>query len=324
MVHRQENGFRQITQEERVEIYVWLGEWLSYREIWRRMERSHSSISREIERNGIDYGWWKVVYKALEAEKKKVERKQQANRSHIKLRKDVKLREKIHWMLHTTDWWPDEVIWRLKHEWWKVVATSTVYRYIHTYARWWKRYLLHKWWWYRKKYTKKQGIRYEDIAYCDTREGVREDEWHTENDSVECGSGKWWLTVSIFRHSRYYQARKVSSLCGKETYRAMRNMLQGHKVVSITIDNGSEFSEVRKFKEARLYRCHAYSSREKWSIERHNWLLRRYIPKRTNIGELSDAEIEKVTTALNHKPRKILGYRTPYEVQYSQNLSYTS
>ena len=54
MVHTQRNGFRQIKQEERVEIYTLLREGLSCREIARKLERSHTSISREIARNSID------------------------------------------------------------------------------------------------------------------------------------------------------------------------------------------------------------------------------------------------------------------------------
>jgi IS30 family transposase len=57
MVQLQRKGFKQFSQEERVEIYRFLREGLTMREIGRRLERSHTSISREITRNGIDYGW---------------------------------------------------------------------------------------------------------------------------------------------------------------------------------------------------------------------------------------------------------------------------
>ena len=323
MVHKQRNGFKQIIQEERVEIYTFLREGLSCREIARKLKRSHTSISREIARNSIDRWRGNLTYKPLQAEKKKYDRKWKANRTHIKLRKNTKLRMKILYLLSHTDWWPDEMLWRLAHEWWKVVSTTTLYRYIHLYSPQWKGYLFHKAWWYRKRHTKKWWVRYTDIPYCEEREATREEAWHTENDSIQCGSGKWWLTVSIFRHSRYGQMRKVASLCGKETYKAMKSMLEWHNVQSITIDNGSEFSEIRRFKAA-LYRCHPYSAWEKWSVERQNWLIRRYIPKWTIISELTDEQIQKIENIINHKPRKILGYKTPYEVQYTTNLSYIS
>lgn len=324
MVHKQQHWFRQITQEERVEIYTFLREDVSIREIGRRLHRHHSSISREIKRNSIDYGWWKMVYKPLDAERKKIRRKEGANKTHIKLRKNTKLRMKILYFFSYTDWWPDEMLGRLHYEWWEVVSTTTLYRYIHLYAPQWKQYLLHKAWWYRKRYSKKWWVRYTDIPYTEARIAWREESWHIESDSIECGSGKWWLTVSILRDSRYGQLRKVSSLSGKETYEAMKSMLGNHNIRSITIDNGSEFSEVRKFKGVKLYRYHAYSAWEKGTVERHNWLIRRYIPKWTLISELTDERLAKVERKLNHKPRKILGYKTPYEVQYNTNLSYIS
>ena len=54
MMQKQRNGFKQIIQEERVEIYTLLREGLSCRDIARKLERSHTSISREIARNSID------------------------------------------------------------------------------------------------------------------------------------------------------------------------------------------------------------------------------------------------------------------------------
>jgi transposase, IS30 family len=251
MMHRQRKGFRQFSQEERVEIYVCLREWLTYREIWRRMERSHSSISREIHRNGIDYGWWKVVYKAIEAEKKYRKRKHIANRTHVKLRKNSKLRMKIVYLFENTDWWPDEILGRLKYEWWEVVSTSTLYRYIYLYSPRWKKYLLHKSYGYRKKYGSRKWGNYKDISLTAVREerySTREEIWHTESDSILCGSGKWWLTVNEDRCSRYVRLRKIESLEWEVVYREMRRMLRRENVKSITIDNWVEFSKIRRFR----------------------------------------------------------------------------
>ena len=76
-------GYKHINQEERVEIYVFLREWLSKREIGRRLNRSHTTISREIKRNSLDKGREVYVYKPLEAEKKYKERKFNENQMHI-------------------------------------------------------------------------------------------------------------------------------------------------------------------------------------------------------------------------------------------------
>jgi transposase, IS30 family len=326
MVQLQRKGFRQISQEERVEIYTFLREGLTMREIWRRIDRSHTSILREIARNGIDYGWWKVVYKPLEAEKRYKKRKDRANRSHMKLRRNNKLRMKILYLFEQTKWWPDEILGRLKYEWWEVISTTTLYRYIYLYSPRWKKYLLHKSYGYRKKYGSRKWWHYKDIELTEVREekyDTRHEIWHTESDSVMCGSGIGWLTVNTDRCSRYTRIRKIENLEWKTVCREMRRMLRWENVKSITIDNWVEFSKIRRFKKVcDIYRCNTYASYEKWTVENTNGIIRRDIPKWTIISEMTDEQIQEIEDRINHKPRKILGYRTPYEVQYTTNLAY--
>ena len=80
----------QLSQEERIEIYRHHAQGLSCRKIWKMLGRHHTSISREIARNSTDYWWWKTIYKPIEAERKKQERKRKANDEHIKLKKNNK------------------------------------------------------------------------------------------------------------------------------------------------------------------------------------------------------------------------------------------
>ena len=320
MVHKKRNGFRQITQEERVEIGYLIRGGVGIRAIGRELGRHHTTISREIERNGIDCGRWRINYKPLEAEKKRRERKHKANRLHVKLRKNIGLQKKILHMLETTWWWPDEILWRLKYEWWRVVSTATLYRWIHLYRPRRKMYLLHKSLKYNKKYVSKKWGNYKDIPLTEVRESefiTREETWHTESDSIICGSGIWWLTVNVDRCSRYTRMRKIADLKWRTVYRAMKRMLKKWSIKSITIDNGVEFSQIRLFTWCKLYRCHAYSSREKWTVENTNGIIRRRMPKWSIISEYTDEEIQKIEDAINHKPRKILGYRTPYEVHHN-------
>ena len=49
--------------------------------------------------------------------------------------------------------------------------------------------------------------------------------------------------------------------------------------------------------------------------EHTNGLVRQYFPKATDFRKLDPAELERVETLLNNRPRKALGYRTPAEVQ---------
>lgn len=83
---------------------------------------------------------------------------------------------------------------------------------------------------------------------------------------------------------------------------------------SFTADNGLEFSKLstlEKDSSVRVYFAHPYSSGERGTNERHNGLIRRFIPKGRSIKDYADKAIIKVQNWCNSLPRKILGYLTP-------------
>lgn len=85
---------------------------------------------------------------------------------------------------------------------------------------------------------------------------------------------------------------------------------------TITADNGSEFAELSllvKDKETEVYFTHPYTSCERGTNERHNGLIRRFIPKGKAISSVSDVTISYTEDWCNRLPRKILDYRTPEE-----------
>lgn len=86
---------------------------------------------------------------------------------------------------------------------------------------------------------------------------------------------------------------------------------------TITTDNGSEFArliELENVTSSKVYFTHPYTSCEKGSIENHNGLIRRFIPKGKRIKDYSDNDILAIELWANGLPRKILGYRTPKEL----------
>ena len=85
---------------------------------------------------------------------------------------------------------------------------------------------------------------------------------------------------------------------------------------TITADNGPEFET---FSEAeawgtKVYFAHPYSSWERPRNERHNGMLRDYIPKGKSIEQYTDEDILSFADALNSRPRRVLGYHTPEEL----------
>jgi IS30 family transposase len=53
-------------------------------------------------------------------------------------------------------------------------------------------------------------------------------------------------------------------------------------------------------------------------------LLRQYFPKHTSFQAITEAEIEAAMQKLNQRPRKILGFRTPFEVFFNTTVALTS
>jgi len=72
----------------------------------------------------------------------------------------------------------------------------------------------------------------------------------------------------------------------------------------------------------KAYLCDPYCSWQRGSNENGNRILRRFLPKWINIDLYSDEEIVDIQNTINKKPRKILGYKSPYELFHSINLSF--
>ena len=92
---------------------------------------------------------------------------------------------------------------------------------------------------------------------------------------------------------------------------------------SITTDNGSEFadlSDLEQVSKTLVYYAHPYTFCDKGSVERHNGIIRRYIPKGDRMDKYSVEDIAKIEVWCNSLPRKILNYKTPEEY-FDPNLT---
>jgi len=85
---------------------------------------------------------------------------------------------------------------------------------------------------------------------------------------------------------------------------------------TMTADNGSEFETFSKFESlgTKIYFAHPYSSWERPQNERHNGLLRDFIPKGMSIERFTDEDVLNIADELNQRPRRILGYHSPMEL----------
>ena len=90
---------------------------------------------------------------------------------------------------------------------------------------------------------------------------------------------------------------------------------------TVTSDNGSEFSGLSEaLQGVDVYFAHPYSSGERGTNEKQNSIVRRFIPKGKDMGEVSDFTVQKAEDFINNLPRKMFHYRTPKEL-FDEQLS---
>ncbi len=88
-------------------------------------------------------------------------------------------------------------------------------------------------------------------------------------------------------------------------------------VCTITLNNGREFSlheMMAVMLDADIYFAKPYHSWERGLNENTNGLVRQYFPKKIPFDNITNHELQRVEKKLNDRPRKCLGYKTPFEV----------
>jgi len=143
---------------------------------------------------------------------------------------------------------------------------------------------------------------------------------HWEGDSVIYPT-KYAINTLNELYSGLVRFTKLKRKTARLTARAMIRNLTKVKAKTVTVDNGSEFTyheTVALKADIRVYFADPYSSWQRGSNENANMLLRGYLPKRCDISNLTQEELDDIAEELNNRPRKRLGFRTPNEVYYQQ------
>ena len=120
------------------------------------------------------------------------------------------------------------------------------------------------------------------------------------------------------RKSRLGKLFKLENKASTPTAEGIIELLTGYEVHTITFDNGLEFSKHEKVTAklgAQGYFYAPYHSWEKGGVENYNRLMRLYYPKGTDFSEITQADLHKIETELNERPRKVPGLGTPLELE---------
>lgn len=114
-----------------------------------------------------------------------------------------------------------------------------------------------------------------------------------------------------------YDAKKVS----KQTILDIKRVFG--KIRTITYDNGIEFTlwrETQKMTKSTIYFADAYTPRQRGRNENANGLIRDFLPKGTDFSKLTQADIMKIESLINNRPRKRFGGMTPIEARVALEL----
>ena len=312
---------KKIHSQERDQISIHLAAGKSLRTIADLLGRSVSSISDEVRRNSID-----GIYHSIAAQELSSKRNTQSRKNNPL--KETKIFSYVVDKLRC-GWSPEQICGRLKREnnGEAVLCHETIYRYIyseegkkknlseylvrHHYRRrkWNSRYLYHR------------GIANRISIRLRPKEVEKKKIFgHWEGDVVEGKGHKNGIQTMLERKTRYYQAQILPGIDSEYGVKAQRDLLKVFPKAArktLTLDNGKENYNHEKLKRwlgITVYFCDPYCSWQRGSNENHNGVLRRYIPKKADVTNLSQEDLDAIIEEINHKPRKCLKYQTPHEV----------
>lgn len=303
-------NYKRVTYQVRCQIDALLIAEHSIPEIAKRVGFHKTTIYRELKRN---HQW--NIYRPATAD-------QLAKKRYKSCKRKAKIQGNIEKIVQSglrEGWSPEQVAGRIRREKIENISHETVYHYTRNnpkfkqFLRWHRRPGYGR---YRQKMAKPKWMKNIKLRPKIVEQRKRIGDW--ERDTMYVKDRKTILVLTE-RKTRYTLLSKLSTHNAKEVAKITTTLLTstGHKVYTVTNDNGGEF----RFKEKEpydVYWCDPHKPQQRGTIENTIGTLRRYIKRDSSID---DVNIEKMIKIINLKPRKILDYQTPYEVFYNKKVA---
>ena len=322
--------YNQLTLEDRCAIARLHEDGQSRRQIAAALDRSPSTISRELKRNhGRQIG-----YQPAYAQEQTRARRWTGS----KLERDEALRSLVLDYL-TRGWSPEQVAGRLRQQ--KAMTTvshETIYRFIYAQIRRtndgaWRNYLprrkSRRGWQGRRKRSADDLIKGRvPLALRPPAVETRRTFGHWEGDSMAFAIPGQAALVALERKSRLVLAARQPGKAAQPVVEQLRDWfepLDRRLRRSITFDNGTEFARHLVLTDQlaiQTFFCDPHSPWQKGSIENAIGRLRRALPRKTNLDTIDHDLFEASIAAYNNTPRKCLQFRTPAEVFLAKLLHF--
>lgn len=342
-INMKRRSFKHLTERERYQIEILLKEKKEIKEIAIAIGKHRRTIEREIARGTVRMLNSDLTYKDSYCADtgQRVSRQNAHNKgAGLKIGHDHELAFHIEKKIVKEKYSPDAVIGEIKARGLRFkasICTKTLYNYIDNgvFANITNKDLPVK----RKK--KKGNYHQVRVAQknlsgtsIEERPGhieSREEYGHWEMDCVvgkKGGSGATLLVLTE-RTTRQEIIRKMPDKTQASVKQVLDQLERKYRKTysesfkTITVDNGPEFLDSKELETSaidpkklrfKLYYAHPYSSWERGSNENANKMIRRFIPKGTDIGKLKHKDIRRIEHWMNNYPRRIHGYKTANEM----------
>ncbi|PKQ29305.1 MAG: IS30 family transposase [Actinobacteria bacterium HGW-Actinobacteria-10] len=309
--------YAQITLEERYAIAALKKQKLSIRAIAAALERSPSTVSREIRRNRVPACY--SAFKADQRTRARRSRSRKGNRIPARTWREVE-------RLLRQQWSPEQIAGTLKANGARPISHETIYVHI-----WRDKRRGGSLWTHLRQAGKKRRKRYgaydsrgrlagkrhisERPAEVETRDVVG----HWEIDTVVgTDRGRHSVVTMVERATGFTVMGKLERHTAGQCAEKVIELIARHegRVLTITADNGTEFHNYRDVELATgvlFYFATPHHSWERGTNENTNGLIRQSLPKRTSLCNVTQGDCDVIAAKLNSRPRKRLGYKTPEE-----------
>jgi IS30 family transposase len=315
------NKYSHLSLAEREEMAIGLEKGLKQCEIAQLLNRSPSTISREIKRNMFILNY--VVYRANAAQRRADFR----NRSSHKRQRIPNKRLRLFIYRQLKKGFSPEIIAfeasRINERW--KTNYETIYQWIYDDRKDLIPFLTRS---HKKRRKRGSGKRKhcskipnrvtieKRLDYINLRTRIG----HWEIDTAISRGSKAAIMVLVERKTRYVIIKKLQAKTAVAMHYAT---IKSFKTLpskvrkSITYDNGLEnvmHEYTSKALNIKSYFCNPYHSWEKGTVENVIGIIRRFYPKKTDWKNVSQWDLNKVARYINNRPMKLLGFKTPYQV----------
>lgn len=331
-----EKKYKHITYAERTMIETWYNsDHKSKKEIAELLHKDERTIRREIKRGLVivkGYCWEdKEEYSALVAQQK-YEYNKTGKGPQMKLDSDLKLVEHIEKEIIENKKSPEVIVSELKINGFEIDITAKTIRNAIKKGEIFNKVKPDKII-YKKEYNNKNKEKRvsklipaeKSIEHRPKEANTRKEYGHWEGDLVVGKQGtKTVLFTLTERKTRQEIIMKLENKKTETISKALDKLERKYKskfyqmFKTITFDNGVEFMGYQGLekscriskKRTKIYYAHPYCSGERGTNENNNRMIRRWIPKGTNIINISEKEIKRIEDWINNYPRAMFDYKS--------------